>query len=73
MAPRLRDQSSIPVMGEALVDEHVGGSPANVEPGGAQMVGALEATKGVPLEEVEAKLGLIHHPGQRDPLAARGH
>jgi MFS transporter, SP family, xylose:H+ symportor len=33
----------------------------------------MPETKGVPLEEMEAKLGLIHDAGPSDPLAARGH
>lgn len=34
----------------------------------------MPETKGVPLEEMEAKLGLTHDPNdQGDPLAAKGH
>jgi len=33
----------------------------------------MPETKGVPLEEMEVKLGLTHDAGPSDPLAARGH
>ncbi len=34
----------------------------------------MPETKGVPLEEMEAKLGLTHDPNDSgDPLAAKGH
>ncbi|NMD46014.1 MAG: sugar porter family MFS transporter, partial [Propionibacterium sp.] len=40
----------------------------------AWVLKVMPETKGVPLEEMEAKLGLIHDPNDSgDPLAAKGH
>ena len=39
----------------------------------AWVLKVMPETKGVPLEEMEVKLGLTHDLGPGDPLAARGH